>query len=427
MHDCAWVVVAAMLASVIGVGAGSAPAAMPVIAAATARSEAPAVQPRGERAAPALAVFQSRHYEVAHNIDAREARGVAHHMDLVFGEYERRLSSFGTRNARRIRLYVLDSYDDYLAHLAANEVNGMGTGGIFFVRGGEAGLATYADGQTRRRMLGVLQHEGFHQFAFVRISSDLPPWVNEGLAEYFEQAVLVRTRFRIGQASRAKIERLQRAIEEDATFSFEAMLAMSSAEWGGRVNASDPRAGTMYDQAWSMVHFLIHARNGRFASMFEGYLRALSQGLQREQAFERAFGTDDIASFEGAWREYVLELEPDPLSTVVDNLEMLTPMIRDLHGRGEHPATVDELRAMLAASGLVIRRFDGGFVREVRADDPALFEIPEPARRTRPASIEPLPGRNGEPLGLEVRGLEATVRLVWRRDGDAWVGEIEFR
>ena len=414
-----------MLALAMGGAAGSAARVAP--AALMADGGGPAGQPRGEREAPSLATFQSRHYDVAHNIDAREARGVAHHMDLVFDEYERRLSSFGTRNARRVRLYLLDSYDDYLAHLASNEVNGMGTGGIFFVRGGEAGLATYADGQTRRRMLGVLQHEGFHQFAFVRISSDLPPWVNEGLAEYFEQAVLVRTRFRIGQASRAKIERLQRAIEEDAIFSFEAMLAMTSAEWGGRVNASDPRAGTMYDQAWSMVHFLIHARSGRFASMFEAYLRALSQGLQREQAFERAFGTDDIASFEEAWREYVLELEADPLSTVVDNLEMLTPMIRDLHGRGEHPATVEELKEMLAASSLVIRRFDGGFVREVRASDPDLFVIPEPARRTRPASIEPLPGRSGEPLGLEVRGLEATVRLVWRRDGEAWVGEIEFR
>ncbi|MCA9289469.1 MAG: DUF1570 domain-containing protein [Phycisphaerales bacterium] len=426
MHARSRFLVATLALGVGGASGAVAPARAAHNAAGLAHA-APGFQPRGDRQPPALSTFQSRHYEVAHNIDARDARAIAHHMDLVFDEYERRLSSFGTRNARRIRLYLLDSYDDYLAHLAASEVNGMGTGGIFFVRGGEAGLATYADGQTRRRMLGVLQHEGFHQFAFVRISSDLPPWVNEGLAEYFEQAVLVRTRFRIGQASRSKIERLQRAIEQGQTFSFEAMLAMGSSEWGGRVNASDPRAGTMYDQAWSMVHFLIHARNGRFASMFESYLRALSQGLQRDQAFERAFGTDDIASFEEAWREYVLELEPDPLSTVVDNLEMLTPMILELHGRAERPATVGELQEMLAASGLVIRRFDAGFVREVRASDPSLFEVPEPERQTRPIAIEPIPPRNGEPLGLEVRGLEATVRLVWRRDGEAWVGEIEFR
>ena len=35
----------------------------------------------------------------------------------------------------------------------------------------------------------TVQHEGFHQFAHVVIRGDLPIWVNEGLAEYFGEAV----------------------------------------------------------------------------------------------------------------------------------------------------------------------------------------------------------------------------------------------
>jgi hypothetical protein len=374
-----------------------------------------------------LVTFNTDCYEVATNLERREAIEIAHHMDLVFREYERRLSSFGTRNSKRIRLYLLDSYDDYLAHLASEGINGSNSGGMFFVLGGEAGLATFEEGQTRRRMLGVLQHEGFHQFAYVRIAENLPIWVNEGLAEYFEQAVLVRTRFRIGQASRTKIERLQAAIEDDKTFTFEHMLSMTPREWASRVSGGDERAVTMYDQAWSMVHFLVHARNGRFAGMFEEYLRALSQGLQGEQAFERAFETDDIGSFEAAWEDYVAEMEPDPLSTVIENLEALAPMILELDARGERPRTVDGLRRALEESGIVVRRFDAGLMREVRADDPALFEIPQPQRRTRPPAIEPIVPVDDEPMGLEVRGLEATVRLVWKEEGGEWVGEVECR
>lgn len=205
------------------------------------------------------------------------------------------------------------------------------------------------------------------------------------------------------------------------------MLAMTAQEWSSRVSSGDPRAVTLYDQAWSMVHFLIHARDGRYARMFEDFLKALAQGLQPEQAFARAFDTDDIGSFERAWEQYVRALEPDPLSTVIENLEMLTPMIAELHARGEHPQTIAELRSALDASGIIVRRYDAGLVREVRADDPALFEIPQPARRTRPPSIEPIPPVDDEPLGIEVRGLDATARLVWSLVDGRWVGDVEFR
>jgi len=378
---------------------------------------------------PALTTFtfNSDCYEVVSNLDRRDARAIAHHMDLVFREYERRLSSFGTRNAKRIRLYLLKSYDDYLAHIATQGIDGSNSGGMFYVRGSEAGLITFEEGQSRRRMLGVLQHEGFHQFAFIRISADLPPWVNEGLAEYFEQAVLVRTQFRIGQAARTKIERLQTALEDENTFEFEHMLSMTSREWASRVSGGDPKAITMYDQAWSMVHFLIHARDGSYAGMFEDYLKALAQGLEPPRAFEQAFNTDDIDSFQTAWAQYVDALEPDPLSTVIENLEVLTPMIAELHRRGEAPRDVDELRDALNASGIIVRRYDAGLVRQIRANDPALFEIPQPERRTRPPSIEPIPPVDDEPMGLEVRGLEATVRLVWRKHEGEWIGDVEFR
>lgn len=388
----------------------------------------PPPAPAQPRTTPiATITFNSDCYEVVTNLDRRDARAISHHMDLVFREYERRLSSFGTRNTQRVRLYLLKTYDDYLAHIAMQGIDGTNSGGMFYVVGDEAGLITFEEGQSRRRMLGVLQHEGFHQFAFIRIGADLPPWVNEGLAEYFEQAVLVRTQFRIGQAARTKIERLQRALEDDKTFDFEHMLSMTAREWASRVSGGDPKAVTMYDQAWSMVHFLIHARDGRFARMFEGYLKELAKGVEPPRAFRIAFDTDDIESFQTAWAQYVGELEPDPLSTVIENLEVLTPMIAELHHRGQTPRTVESLQDALNASGIAVRRFDAGLVRQIRADDPTLFEIPQPVRRTRPTSIEPIPPVDDEPMGLEVRGLEATVRLVWRLKDNEWIGDVEFR
>ena len=113
----------------------------------------PAAQGDGLR----LTTFQSDCYEVATNLERREAVRIAHHMDQVFREYERRLSSFGTRNAKRIRLYLLASQQDYQEHLSEQGIDGTNSGGMFYVIGGEAGLATFEEGQSRRRMLGEAQ------------------------------------------------------------------------------------------------------------------------------------------------------------------------------------------------------------------------------------------------------------------------------
>ena len=57
-----------------------------------------------------------------------------------------------------------------------------------------------------------LQHEGFHQFARIVLRVQLPPWVNEGLAEYFERAIIVRGRVKLGIADQWSITRVRQAV-----------------------------------------------------------------------------------------------------------------------------------------------------------------------------------------------------------------------
>ena len=42
----------------------------------------------------------------------------------------------------------------------------------------------------------TVQHEGFHQFAHAVIGGDIPTWLNEGLAEYFGEALFTGGRVR---------------------------------------------------------------------------------------------------------------------------------------------------------------------------------------------------------------------------------------
>lgn len=150
--------------------------------------------------------FNSRFYKVTTDLpDRKLATEIARHMDAVFAEYSSRMANFrpnpqaAVRPDQRMPLYLIHRQQDYLDLLAAFGFNAANSGGVFFRSPRGSGLATWVEGQSRLKMYYVLQHEGFHQFADARIASGLPPWVNEGLAEYFGDSLMLKGKLVAGK------------------------------------------------------------------------------------------------------------------------------------------------------------------------------------------------------------------------------------
>jgi len=377
----------------------------------------------------ALRSFRTRQYEVFTNLPDAEAKPLAQHMDRVFTEYADRLRGFAAKDSRPVRLYLFDTNENYHAALLAKGFDARNTGGVFFRTRDETALATFVRGQDRRRMLHTLQHEGFHQFAHQRIGDTMPQWANEGLAEYFGEGLLVGRSMETGLAPASRLKRVREAIGAGKVFPFAEMLTMSNAEWNGRLSGGDLRASLMYDQAWAMAHFLVHAERGRYARPFEEFLKALAQGLQAEQAFERAFKTKDFKAFERLWMEYMLEdIQADPLSTAKERLEFMGHGIKALHAEGVPIGSVGAIQAEMKRRGFVLTRTEGGAVSEFRADDDDLFRAPAPDRGRGQSSISlVLPKDRREPPGVVVEGLRTTAELVWERDAAGeWTFDVVF-
>ena len=68
----------------------------------------------------------------------------------------------------------------------------------------------------------MLQHEGFHQFAFNHIGEALPTWINEGLAQYFEDAIIVGDKMTTGLANARRVEQVKQALEDGRAMDFKA-------------------------------------------------------------------------------------------------------------------------------------------------------------------------------------------------------------
>ncbi|MHC4426997.1 MAG: DUF1570 domain-containing protein [Planctomycetota bacterium] len=360
-------------------------------------------------------------YWIKTDLPAADAATLTAHLAFMHGEYSRRLGAMPARAPAPLNVLLFATRDEYLSTLELRfGIDAAGTGGLFFVRPSGSGLALWTDGLPPQRLSHVLRHEGFHQFAYSRFGSDLPMWVNEGLAEYFGEAVAVGGTLLAGQLTPRTIEHVQAAIENGQSVPFSRMLDMNGRVWAETVER-DGAAG-LYHQARAMVQFLIDADGGRYVGAFEAWLGLLNAGYPPAHAFKLAFKTDDIDSFEKRWKDWVMAARPGAFVTALERIEFLAEGARELTGRRVPFASMETLRSELEAIEYTTTSISHALEVEFSAADDRMYAIPrdalckeDPLFRLRPLERRaaaaglppPIATEHLAPLNLQVR---------WRRD-----------
>ena len=186
----------------------------------------------------------------------------------------------------------------------------------------------------------------------------------------------------------------------------------------------------MYDQAWSVIHFLLEADNGSRSGSLHKYLQHLSRNDSPQDSLRRTFGSN-LRELESAWARHLDNLQPDGLSTAIERLDFIASGIRWLDRQNVRPTTIDELRAELVDRGYFLRRSRHGLIREIRAEDPDAFQPPTVGRHsTARISLQYSTDRNTPPAPI-INGLSPAPRAIevrWRREQDGSLNyEFHFR
>ena len=392
-----------------------------------AKPQAAAPDARGRRW-----TFNSRYYAVTTDLeDKKLAQDVAKHMDAVYAEFAARMAGFrpnpsaAVRPNERMPLYVMKKYQDYLALVEGFGFNAANSGGVFFRSPRGSGLATWVEGQSRLKMYYVLQHEGFHQFADARIASNLPQWVNEGLAEYFGDALMVKGKLQPGKLDARRLERMKQAVGDGAALSFRELMTMDNRQWMQRVTSGDEASSLMYDMAWSVCYSLVHG-GPRYRAALEQYLTLLNRGTDPQQAFNKVFG-GNLGSFQQAWEQGLKRMEPDAWFTSVRHLQLMAAALKLFHENKIEAKSFPHLKEQLIRYKFRAEVRERDVVargeREVRVEhNEQNFDFPNPATAELVPSTDPQ-----LPPGLVVKGIKPTLKLSWRLD-DAGkpVEEIEY-
>jgi hypothetical protein len=302
-------------------------------------------------APPGMQEFNTEHYRIHTDLDPELARDLARRLDVMYDAYSYRLRLFTgeEKTVPRFEVYLFRRQDDYLKLTGERRRN---TGGIFM--SGRNLLASFLGGQGRDAIRRTLQHEAFHQFAHAVISQDLPVWLNEGLAQVFEEAVWNGSTFVLEQVPPRRLRQLQSDMEQKRLLRFEALMAMTPDEWSKRLEDDHDAGATQYNQSWAMVYFLINARDEQGQARYRGrllhMLALLHDGQPADAAFKGAFG-ENLAGFQKRFVEYARNLKPTAEATLMENQEVLADLLVELRNRGTTFDSVTEMRTAAVKAG----------------------------------------------------------------------------
>ena len=253
--------------------------------------------PASEQAPAKLQKYEGRYYIIHTDLAGDELREAELRMAKMAVEYHERTREFSGSVTRKFPFFMYRNAEDY--YRAGGKEGSAG----FFDRNTNT-LVAIAGKKLTDYTWSVVQHEGFHQFAANVIGGELPIWVNEGLAEYFGEGIFTGDGFVTGVIPPQRLQRIKQQMQRKSFRPIKEMMLLAHRDWNDQLSMEN------YDQAWSMVQFLAHGENGRYAPSFVSFMRAIGAGVQWPKAWIDAFGSAE--GFEQRWRDYWLKLPDNP-------------------------------------------------------------------------------------------------------------------
>ena len=311
--------------------------------------------------------IRTKHYLIHTDLEPALADDLAKRMDAMFDEYARRMAEFNPVSTKdKLPVYLFQKQDDYMEATQGKVPN---TAGIFMA-GKRNELLAYLGDQDRDALRRTLQHEAFHQFAYTTISRNLPIWLNEGMAQLFEEGIWVDDQFRIGEVPPYRIRQLRDDIKSGRMVDFEKFFRMTNRDWQQTVIKDAESGATQYNQAWAIAQFLARGSNENRESLL-AWLRYMHEGSDANAAYDKAFKVTP-RDLQVQFSDWGKSLAASELAMMIEHQKVLADMIISRKGRGQTFKDMFEFRRQATLAGYRIQ-YTRGRVKWTTHADPGIY------------------------------------------------------
>ncbi len=169
----------------------------------------------------------------------------------------------------------------------------------YFQPGEDLNYITLSTEGEKEDTYGTIFHEYVHFLLDTNFGkSEVPPWFNEGLAEYYQT-------FQIKDDQKVYLGNLQDnhllLLQQNKLMPLKTFFEIDN--YSLHQNGNHSRS-IFYAQAWALIHYLIQANNGANAGNMNKFLSLVMNKVEPEKAFQQVFQTD-YAMMEKTLKKYV--------------------------------------------------------------------------------------------------------------------------
>jgi hypothetical protein len=236
--------------------------------------------------------FASLHYELTTNLPLERALELG--LDL-----ERFYHAFFALFGAELGLYEVCTPMKIHVHAdRASYPESAGENGRY-----EPDIDTVVVDASRGFQLATLVHEATHQLLFVTAfkerggHGEIPPWLNEGLAEYVAASVVGAPPLVLEPGTPA-LHHFHAHASSKSAHDLARVLAFSTSDYQ---SSDDP--ALKYAQSYTLVHFLLHGEERRHRAGFLDYLRLVYAGRGSSTDLKKCLDVD-WKKLARAWSEY---------------------------------------------------------------------------------------------------------------------------
>jgi len=132
------------------------------------------------------------------------------------------------------------------------------------------------------------QHVIFHEYIHLILALNMgrvPTWLNEGLAEFYEQSEIDGANFTVGNWQPGWWQ----ALQENKPMPLAALVRR---DYNSEPFKDQKEMGLFYAQSWLLVHYLLVADEAKRRPQFVEFVQLLMKGSDQDTAFVQALGTD---------------------------------------------------------------------------------------------------------------------------------------
>lgn len=245
---------------------------------------------------------RSKNFFLVGNASEKEIRAVATKLEQFRETFRQVFPRAKFNNSVQTNVVVFksaSSYKPFKPKRADGKADEWVAG--YFQAGEDVNYITLSTEGEKEDTYGTIFHEYVHFLLRNNLGdSNIPPWFNEGLAEYYQT-------FQIKDDIKATLGNVQSEhlsiLQRTQLIPLKTLFAVDYYQL--YQNGSHSRT-IFYAQSWALMHYLIQGNKGANLGSLDKFLTLLRNKVAPKTAFQQAFGYD-YATMEAALKKYVAQ------------------------------------------------------------------------------------------------------------------------